>query len=104
MLPFSRKLVDIGLPLWPRSNITKAPLGYEACGCIGCEAKTYRDHILKDNDDESEYGDLHLEEVSVQVKDENNDDKEKESSEDDVHNGVSESSSSTSFDSFDMSY
>ncbi|CAF2925965.1 unnamed protein product [Rotaria sp. Silwood2] len=104
MLPFSRRLVDIGLPLWPRSNITKAPLGYEECGCIGCETKTYRDHILKDNDNESEYGDLHLEEVSVQIKDENlGHDDEIKSSGNSVQNGESESLSSTSFDSFSIS-
>ena len=44
------------------------PLGYEECGCIGCENKTYADHILKDDNDDndSESGNYHLEEVYIE--------------------------------------
>ena len=68
--------------MWPRSNPTRAPPGYEECGCIGCENKTYADHILKDDDDDddggddddeddkSESGNYHLEEVYVESDDE----------------------------------
>ncbi len=56
--------------MWPRSYGTSAPPGFEECGCIGCENKTYADHILKDDDNDSESGNLHLEEVYIESEDE----------------------------------
>ena len=58
--------------LWPRSHEQPPPLGFELCGCTGCENKTYEDHILNDYDDEDDpgNGNLHLEEVYVESDDE----------------------------------
>ena len=54
------------LKLWPRSA-GKAPEGYQLCGCLGCENKTFSDHILKDYEDEDDppSGNYHLEEVYI---------------------------------------
>ena len=48
------------------------PISYEKCACSSCEYKTYRDHILRDDDedDKSPYGNLHREKVNIEVEDE----------------------------------
>ncbi len=60
-------MVDVDLLPWPRSHKQPPPYGYEVCGCIGCENRSWADHILKDNDnDDPKYGNLHLEEVYIE--------------------------------------
>ena len=61
IFPFSRRKVDLGPSLWPRSCGNQVPPGYIRCACIGCEGKTFDDHILQDDDAHPEDGDLHLE-------------------------------------------
>ncbi|CAF1520678.1 unnamed protein product [Adineta ricciae] len=63
ILPFSKRVVDIPKDLWRRNRKQPAPPGYELCGCIDCEHKTWEDHVLRDDlDDEvSTYGNMHLE-------------------------------------------
>ena len=60
-------MVHIGRQLWPRSCRQPPPSGHELCGCVGCEEKTYEDHILKyDEYEDPEQGQLHLEEVYIE--------------------------------------
>jgi hypothetical protein len=65
-------LVHTDRLLWPRSHSQPPPDGYELCGCVGCENKSYADHILNDYDDhdDPESGNLHIEEVYVESDDE----------------------------------
>ncbi|CAF3421646.1 unnamed protein product [Rotaria sp. Silwood2] len=103
ILPFSRRVVFIDHLLWPRSDPDPPLPGYRQCGCIGCENKTCIDHIIKDDEDdiESPYGNLHLEEISACS--DNKDDNEKSHSSKDYDSGdnnISESSLSTSFNQF----
>lgn len=57
--------------MWPRSYSQPPPLGYELCGCDGCENKTWEDHILNEDDDDetSPYGNLHLEYIQYDTDD-----------------------------------
>ena len=57
--------------LWPRRHGKPPSAGYEECGCNDCENKSYADHILKDDEDDnmSESGNYHLEEVYVKSDD-----------------------------------
>ena len=65
-------MVDVGLLPWPREPGGVLPAGYEHCGCIGFENKSYADHILKnlDEDDDPAAGNIYLEEVYVDSEDE----------------------------------
>ncbi len=58
--------------LWPRNWGKSVPPDYEECGCTNCENKTYTDHIFRDDDDDnkSESGNYHLEQVYVESEDE----------------------------------
>lgn len=72
-MPFSQRVVHIDHRLWPRKLGKSIPRGYEECGCIGCENKTYNDHILTDDDEDDpdpECGNLHVEIVYVESEDE----------------------------------
>jgi hypothetical protein len=63
-------VVHIDRQLWPRSHRQPPPAGYELCGCVGCEEKTWADHILKDDEyDDPDNGQLHLEEVYMESDD-----------------------------------
>ena len=58
---------------------------YQICGCIGCEDKSYEDHILKDEDDiEPHYKQLSIEEVYIKSDDEGDDTDDGSSFADDV--------------------
>ena len=73
MLSFSRRLVPIEHILWLRSHAKAVPCGYEECGCIGCENKTYEDHILKDDDADTSdphYKCLRVEDIYIDSDDE----------------------------------
>ena len=63
IFPFSRRKVDLGPLLWPRNSGCQMPPGYIRCGCVGCEKKTFDDHIFEDDHAHPEDGDLHLERV-----------------------------------------
>lgn len=65
-------MVNVGPRLWPRRPGVSPPKGHINCGCIGCENKSYIDHILKDldEDDDPTSGSLHLEQVYVPSDDE----------------------------------
>lgn len=69
-------MIDVGLLPWPRTPGVIPPDGYTDCGCIGCENKSYEDHILKDLDEEDDptSGNLHLEEVYTDSDDDDDDD------------------------------
>ncbi|CAF1476555.1 unnamed protein product [Rotaria magnacalcarata] len=75
VLPNSQIVVEVGLLPWPREAGSVPPAGYEHCGCIGCENKSYADHILKnlDEDDDPAAGNIYLEEVYVDSEDESDD-------------------------------
>ncbi|CAF1484079.1 unnamed protein product [Rotaria sordida] len=107
ILPFSRRMVHIDCFLWPRSDPNLPLPGYRECGCIDCENKTCLDHILQDDDDdiESPYGNLHLEEISIRSDEKNNSDDSHSSKDDNDNddNNISESlSSSISFNQFNI--
>ncbi|CAF1289605.1 unnamed protein product [Rotaria magnacalcarata] len=76
VLPNSQIVVEVGLLPWPREAGGVPPAGYEHCGCIGCENKSYADHILKnlDEDDDPAAANIYLEEVYVDSEDESDDD------------------------------
>ncbi|CAM2725620.1 unnamed protein product [Rotaria socialis] len=82
VLPNSQTVVEVGLLPWPREAGGVPPAGYEHCGCIGCENKSYADHILKnlDEDDDPAAGNIYLEEVYVDSEDESDDDDDDASS------------------------
>ena len=70
-MPFSRRVIEVDLLPWPREKEPGRlpPEGYKFCGCIGCENKSYADHILGDldEDDDPTCGSLHLEEVYIET-------------------------------------
>ncbi|CAF1257849.1 unnamed protein product [Rotaria magnacalcarata] len=76
VLPNSQTVVEVGLLPWPREAGGVPPAGYEHCGCIGCENKSYADHILKNlnKDDDPAAGNIYLKEVYVDSEDESDDD------------------------------